>query len=103
MLCAAGHGSVAVLCQYICCGDPVNIASSVLLGTWVTFCMLCCSSYLVFATATGASGTASSQEASEAELEAIAGYWQCRHCTSANKDLGSTACEVCGNAKQATA
>ncbi|DBA71150.1 hypothetical protein WJX79_002426 [Trebouxia sp. C0005] len=51
----------------------------------------------------GANGTASSQEASEAELEAIAGYWQCRHCTSANRDFGSTACEVCGNAKQATA
>ncbi len=78
-------------------------SSSVLSGTWVTFCILCSRSYLVFVIATGATGTASSQEASEAELEAIAGYWQCRHCTSANRDLGSTACEVCGNAKQATA
>jgi rubredoxin len=65
--------------------------------------MLYHSSDFVFAIATGATGTASSQEASEAELEAIAGYWQCRHCTSANRDLGSTACEVCGNAKQASA
>lgn len=50
-------------------------------------------------------GTASSQSgaASEQELEAIAGYWQCRHCTSANTDLSSTTCHVCGNAKQAEA
>lgn len=48
-------------------------------------------------------GTASVQSgaATEQELEAIAGYWQCRHCTSANTDLSSTACHVCGNAKQA--
>ena len=65
--------------------------------------MLCHNSYFDFAIATGAGGPASSQEASEAELEAIAGYWQCQYCTSANRDLGSTACEVCGNAKQATA
>ena len=52
--------------------------------------------------APGTPATASSHEASEAELEAIAGYWQCRQCTSANKDLGSTVCEICGNAKQAT-
>ena len=48
-------------------------------------------------------GTAVSQSAaaSEQELEAIAGYWQCRQCTSANTDLNSTMCDVCGNSKQA--
>lgn len=48
-------------------------------------------------------GTAVAQSAaaSEQELEAIAGYWQCRHCTSANTDLNSAICDVCGNSKQA--
>lgn len=49
-------------------------------------------------------GAAASQSgASEQELEAIAGYWQCRQCTTANTDLSSTVCEVCGNAKAAAA
>ena len=31
----------------------------------------------------------------QSEAEALAGYWQCSACTSANKDMDSTRCEVC--------
>ena len=79
----------------------------------------CCSAFIALGTLTigvlvkchllnlhlAAVGTALSQSgaASEQELEAIAGYWQCRQCTSANTDLDSTVCNVCGNTKQTAA
>lgn len=62
--------------------------------------MLCCAgssqaqSSEPTAMATAEAGDVDEGEA-QSEAEALAGYWQCHACTSANKDMDSTRCEVC--------